>query len=190
MKVKVGYHVFMNPIRFQISIITVFQVLIFFVLTGCGNGKQSSGGGDSTSTLILPGERVGQIKAGMTLSEVEKVMGTSQDPAFGSGKQRRVYPKLGLTLKLASDGSQQVESVQCGALDPFDPLVRSNKYKTSENIGMGSTREQLIGVYGQPSQIKNDWTSNTPEEGLYYDSLGMRFYISNNKIHQIIIFLK
>ena len=72
-------------------------------------------------------ERVGLIKAGMTLDEVEKIIGPSKDPTFGSGKQRREYPKLGLTIKLVSDGFKKVESVQCGSLDPNDNLVKSKR---------------------------------------------------------------
>jgi len=89
-------------------------------------------------------ERVGLIKAGMTLDEVEKIMGPSKDPTFGSGKQRREYPKLGLTIKLVSDGSKKVESVQCGSLDPNDNLVKSNKHQTKENLGVGSSLEKII----------------------------------------------
>jgi len=132
-------------------------------------------------------ERVGLIKAGMTLDEVEKVMGPSKDPTFGSGKQRREYPKLGLTIKLVSDGSRKVESVQCGSLDPSDNLVKSSKHQTEEKLGIGSSRDKIIETYGHPSQIKKDWAGSTPEEALYYDSLGMRFFITSGKVHQIII---
>lgn len=123
----------------------------------------------------------------MTLSQIENAMSPSQDPAFGSGEQRRVYRKLGLTVKLVSDGSKTVDSVQSGSLDPNDTLVKSNKYLTSKNIGMGSSRDEIISAYGPPSQIKEDWEGNTPDEGLYYDSLRIRFFVTTGKIHQITV---
>jgi hypothetical protein len=177
----------MNSVRFSNNVLWVFQFLICFAIVGCGKNNQSSSHSDPNAFLIVPMERVGLIKAGMTLDEVEKVMGPSKDPTFGSGKQRREYPKLGLTIKLVSDGSRKVESVQCGSLDPNDNLVKSNKHQTEEKLGIGSSRDKVIETYGQPSRIKDDWAGTSPEEALYYDSLGIRFFITSGKVHQIIV---
>ena len=177
----------MNPKKVPGNVLSAILLLVCISYIGCSKSNQPSMSSDPNALLIVPKERVGQITPGMTLSEIEKVMGRSEDPTFGSGKQRRVYPKLGLTIKLVSDGSNKVESVQCGALDPNDVLVKSNNHLTAEKIGMGSSRDEIISAYGQPSQIKTDWVGTSPEEGLFYDSLGIRFFITSGKVHQIIV---
>ena len=170
-------------------ILSLLLLPVCLTSIGCGTSNQSTVSSDLDPLLIVPKERVGLIQAGMTLAEIETLLGPSENPSFGSGKQRRAYPKLGLTLHLTSDGSKTLKSVHCGSDDPKEALVNNCKHSTIEEIGIGSSRDEVTNAYGPPSKIKTDWFGPTPEEGLYYESLGLRFLVTKGKIHGIIVFL-
>lgn len=163
--------------------------LTLMAFIGCGDSSSTVDASSKDDLFIIPKERVGLIRTGMTLDAIERALGPSQDPSFGNGTYRRSYPEIGLSLSLVSDGSNVVKNVECGSLETGDPLIDSCKHSTTEGIGMGSTREQIISVYGQPSSIKTDWMGGSPDEGLFYESIGIRFILTDGQVHSMMVFL-
>lgn len=116
---------------------------------------------------IVPGMNVGPVKIGMTMAEVEKVLGK----ADASGR----YPKLGMVLVYdASSNPQRVsqimvldaESETLPGVAGFSAFAGATK----EGIGMGSAGTEIVRAYGQPEgsdMVAAGW------EGLTYITRGM-----------------
>jgi len=137
--------------------------------------------------LIVPKVGVGEVKFGMTLDEVKKLWG---EPDRIDGTAYSYYSK-GLNVA-GVWGSQVVGMVTCFAAEtvrpsPFSPVlgprVRDFAGKTAAGIGIGSTEEEIVEAYGEPSSRRQDPNSMT----MKYDGMLMTFTLMDGKVAVMMI---
>jgi hypothetical protein len=129
--------------------------------------------------LIKPGVSVGRIKAGMKIEDVIAAVG---EPDRRS-KFNLEYLRFGFSTTANRDGFVRV--INCG--DPCDkssPLIKMFAGRTNGDIGMDSTRSQVIVALGQPTKAE-PWGSG--EERLVYTELGLDFTLAEGKVHFIAV---
>ena len=56
--------------------------------------------------------------------------------------------------------------------------------RTRERIGLGSTRDELLKAYGEPT---TDEKFPGARESMKYDPLGMTFSLESGKVHHMIV---
>jgi hypothetical protein len=153
------------------------------VLSAAGCSKQSNpgsgGGATNPSLLIVPHVSVGPIHSGMTVAQVLKELG---EPQRRTGNALE-YTRLGFAVVPGPQGLVQV--VMCGdVMGANRPVAKAFTGRTEAGIGINSSREQLIKVYGEPSKSQN-FPGGT--EGLTYDSLGITFTLEAGKVYHMIV---
>ena len=133
------------------------------------------------STLIVPGRSVGEVRKGMTAEQVEAALGK---PDRKSGKNGGIweYTRFGFAVFTTPVG---VPVVMCGDSSGADSaLAKAFKARTKENIGMGSTRAEVLKAFGEPTT-----TEQLPpkSEVLEFKAIGLRFSLLDGKVHHIIV---
>ena len=133
----------------------------------------------NASIIIEPNICVGPIRAGMTVDQVNRVLGA---PAH-TLPNALDYPKLGLAIMPGADNIVQV--VMCGdVMGIRGPYVQHFTWRTKEGIGMNSTREDLIKTYGDPT-VQDKFRGGL--ESLAYQLLGITFTLEGGKVHHMIV---
>jgi outer membrane protein assembly factor BamE (lipoprotein component of BamABCDE complex) len=135
----------------------------------------------SDDTLIVPGQSVGKVRKGMSAEQVETALGK---PDRKSGRNEGIweYTRFGFAVFTTPAG---VPVVMCGDSSGADSaLAKTFKARTKENIGMGSTRAEILKAFGQPTT-----TEQSPINGeiLEYKTIGLRFTLSGGKVHHLIV---
>jgi RNA polymerase sigma factor (sigma-70 family) len=125
------------------------------------------------SMLIVPGQSVGKVKAGMTEDDVIVALG---QPESKEGEVL-IYDKS-FGFSVVCSRQKIVGSIFCGGGVDF-------KGHTKEGIGIDSGQDELIKTFGQPTT----W-AKFPEEQLYYKPLGLTFLLQNGKVFHIIVDLR
>jgi hypothetical protein len=118
----------------------------------------------------------------MTSKEVVDLLG---DPTSHENRHRMDemrYRDLGLVLLV--DSRLGLASIGC-CDSMFAPLygfseMSSFQGKTEKEIGIGSTREEVISAYGEPKKKPN--ADPDAEEWLAYSELGLSFEIREDKV--------
>ena len=151
-------------------------------LSACGrtkNPESPSPIGDSM--LIEPRVRVGKIRAGMTPDQIEQVLGRPKDKTL---EGTLFYPELGFLVSFRG-GVVSVVNCETPAAMLF-PDAKEFKGRTKEGVGMGSTRDELIKAFGQPSKVVNYRGS----EFLDYHERWLTFVLTDGKVQRIRIALQ
>jgi hypothetical protein len=155
---------------------------VFLFIPGCGNNEPANSPTENPAMLIQPGVSVGKVGAGMRMEEVRRQLGEPQR----STPNALEYTSLGFAVMPGGDGVVQV--VMCGDVTGNSgPLVKRFTGRTKEGIGLGSSREDLIKAYGEPSKDEN---FPGARESMKYDQLGITFSLEAAKVHHMIIRLK
>lgn len=145
----------------------------------CSRTSESAPSENRQGMLIEPNASVGQIRAGMRTNDVIKLLGEPQRLTANAIE----YTSLGFAVMPNSDGIVQV--VMCGDVTGINgPLVKAFTGKTKEGIGLGSSREDVIKVYGEPTAAEK-LRGNT--ESLRYDPLGITFTLEGGKVYHMIV---
>jgi hypothetical protein len=143
------------------KIICVRAAICLFLFVGCGKDQQS---GTATqkqgevrketqaprdeNLIIKPLEGAGELKFGMSRTEMEKILG----PPERSTGMACEYLSKGMAVLGSRDTA--VGAILFGDMNyPQGPLVQACKYKTDKGIGMGSTYDEMVKAYGTPSSI-------------------------------------
>jgi hypothetical protein len=148
---------------------------------GCGHDTEV-GFVPNPPMAIEPGISVGKVHAGMTLQQIQAELG----PPERTTPNALEYTKLGFAVMHGADGLVQV--VMCGdVIGNNGPLVKRFNGRTKEDIGLGSTREELLKAYGEPSR---DEKFPGARESIRYDQLAMTFSVENGKVHHMIVRFK
>ncbi|MHC4265320.1 MAG: hypothetical protein ACYSUK_05225 [Planctomycetota bacterium] len=116
---------------------------------------------------------------GMTEETMTEILG----PPKSTTGNVYYYFDTGLTIATTRNG--QVDQIICGSVNPQSPLVSVCNYKTRDNVGIGSTRQELIEAYGQPSSVVNNPLGENAVM-LEYENINARFTLVNDKIVQMI----
>ncbi|HTL18438.1 MAG TPA: hypothetical protein VL793_14475 [Patescibacteria group bacterium] len=151
--------------------------LLLWLAVGCSERTDVA---DHNPPLVIePNARVGPIKSGMAIQDVLKQLGEPNRRTANALE----YTRLGFAIMPNSSGLVQV--VMCGDVTGINgPLVRAFTGRTKEGIGLGSTRDELVKAYGEPSSIeKMRWGS----ESIRYDNLGITFTLEGGKVYHMIV---
>src|SRR5690349_6535015 len=70
----------------------------------------------------------------------------------------------------------------------FGPLVEAFKPRTKEGIGMGSTLEDVVRVFGKPRNSHE--VPQLEMLSMSYDAFGLDFHLRSNRAHHIIVRFK
>ena len=116
--------------------------------------------------LIVPGQRIGEIKLGMKMDEVIRILGDpDKDPTnTEDGLLEYQFMKSHLLIIDVEPKSKSIKMLATG-------LVSS--YKTSNGIKIGSTMEEIQKQMGKTKLIKLNKTSYT----LKYPGKGIEFIL-------------
>lgn len=124
--------------------------------------------------LIRPTIGVGKIKIGMTVKQMENILGKPDIAATGISY---MYRDLG--IEIVAKDSVTINAIVCGnpsgrTMAIVKAQEKACKFKTIEGIGIGSTEEQVIKAFGQPTNRSNN--------KLGYKNKRMSIHLSNGKV--------
>ncbi|MBW8035842.1 MAG: hypothetical protein FVQ79_09480 [Planctomycetes bacterium] len=142
---------------------------------GAEDAVSDQGVEDASEDLVIrPGIGVGKIKFGMTVKQMKDILGKPDVDATGISF---LYSDLG--IEIVAKDMVTVSAISCG--NPFNkdlPLIRAMeeacKFKTVEGIGIGSTEDQVLKAFGQPTKRSND--------RLRYKGKRMSIHLANGKV--------
>jgi hypothetical protein len=100
---------------------------------------------------VLPGFGIGDLKLGMTGSEVHSLMGPAE---LEWSRGSLVWPSRGLGVTLTSGAIPRVACITGGDVHPTRN-ARNLSARTREGLGLGSTETDIISAYGQPERISD-----------------------------------
>ena len=124
---------------------------------------------------IVPLSNVGDIRFGMNKNVIIKILGQpEQEKGY-----KLFYISHGLQLTV-SPKDESLILIACGATNEAEGnMIKLCNCKTSENIGMGSSRENIAQAYGKPSsEIAVEENVIT----LFYDNIKAQFILTDNKV--------
>ncbi|HSU54004.1 MAG TPA: hypothetical protein VLT36_08115 [Candidatus Dormibacteraeota bacterium] len=131
---------------------------------------------------IEPNVAVGPVHAGMRVQELVAKLGEPERRTANSLE----YTRRGFAVMPGPDGTVHV--IMCGDVTGISgPLVKAFTGRTKEGIGLGSTREDLVKTYGEPTSSER-FRGGT--ESIRYDPLGITFTLEAGKIYHMIIRLQ
>jgi hypothetical protein len=154
-------------------------LMIGTFFTGCSPTEKEPQSASLEPPLIVPRTSVGQIKAGMTLDDIVRALGEPQRRTANALE----YTRLGFAVM--PDPDKVVQVIMCGDVTGINgPLVKAFTARTREGIGMLSTAEDLLKVYGPPSSSQSFLGAR---ESKVYDALGITFSLEAGKVHHMIV---
>jgi len=122
--------------------------------------------------IIEPGVGIGKVTFGMKSKEVQNILGKPDS----EGTDSLAYDKLGLSIYIFKGW---VKGVTCRGISG-DPDVKPCTARTSKDIGIGSTRDQIIEAYGEPTSDERNI--------LKYESIGATFMVSEDGVTETMLF--
>ena len=131
---------------------------------------------DETGKLIiLPGVGIGQLRFGMTIKQMKEILG---EPDFTIGDNVVFqYPGFAITAR-----EQKIYSIACGSIgDRNSPQVALCKCRTPEGITIGSSKADIIAVYGEPT-VKKQSNLDKQVLELGYRKIPAMFYLYDDKV--------
>jgi hypothetical protein len=138
--------------------------------------------GTNVVMLIEPNLGVGNVRAGMTVTQIIAELGEPQRRTANSLE----YTGLGLAVLPGPDGVVQV--VMCGDVTGINgPFTKAFKGRTREGLGMYSSREEIVKALGQPSERQQ---LRGGLESLNYEDAGITFTLEGGKTHHMIVRLR
>jgi hypothetical protein len=134
---------------------------------------------DDGPQIIEPGKGMGKIRLGMATTQIVEQIGEPQRKTSNSLE----YTDHGFAVMPDAEGFARV--IMCGDVTGSrGPLVAKFKGRTASGIGMGSTREEALKAFGQPT---TEETHPGGRVSLDYKNLGMTFSLEAGKVHHIIV---
>ena len=127
---------------------------------------------------VRPGDGVGGVKIGMLMTDVERVLGAPTRKVAPSGTIE--YLRLGMVV-IPKRGTNRVGTIvgeRPKTLPAFTGL-------TAEALGIGSTRKQIVAVYGEPDHATTK--PGTTFENLRYDGRGISWTLNEGQCIQVAV---
>lgn len=121
--------------------------------------------------LVVPGERIGQLRLASLLADAEAVFGrgTAQGRGLWDGSTYYDFPAAALAI-IADNTTGNVLWISvcaCGT-NPW------RDHATPEGLKFGATEEQVVAAMGAPSRTFEDTTGKS----LYYPAKGVSFTVA------------
>ena len=146
--------------------------------------------GSARQLDIKPKQGVGAIRFGSSVAQVRDVLGEpTKEKPMGASAREMVYADFGLVLLVHN--KLGVGDIQCCSNNfrysaIYGVTMKTFPGKTKEGIGIGSTREELIAAYGEPTSSNPDGSIGYASQVIGYEfidgrisRLGMRARSSN-----------
>jgi hypothetical protein len=161
-------------------------LVVVLFLAGCSKDSSApprvAAGTNKAPLLIVPHTSVGDIRFGMTATQVVALLGEPQRRTANALE----YTHLGFAVLPNAQGVVQV--VMCGDVMGVNrPLALAFNGRTKEGIGMNSTREEVVKAFGDPSQSQK---FPGEIERLTYDGLGMTLTLEGGRVYHLIVRLE
>ncbi|RCS55910.1 hypothetical protein DTL42_00525 [Bremerella cremea] len=119
---------------------------------------------EATHLVLKPQKGIGDIHFGMSRSEIVAILG---EPEVTINSEYTLkYPSMGLELQLA--GHVQLGRLGIIVVSNRGAYQHSFPGQTEEGIRIGSTREEVIAAYGEPSRHSNAALISYPWNGLTF----------------------
>ena len=128
--------------------------------------------------VVKPLIGIDKVRFGMTIEQMKNILG---EPVRSRGIIHE-YSDLGFAILTIKDNT--VTMIACGDRRRADStLIKNCNIRTKKGIGMGSTREDIVKAYGEPSSTQE---IPGPGEGiavlLRYDKLNSEFQLRNGRV--------
>ena len=170
---------------FIILIIIACVVGLYFYFQeedGPATGGKAPAAGTKSLT-VTPGVGIGPVKFGMTKDQVIKLLGKPEVDMLGTLS----YPSRGFDINI--DQQRGVRMINCCTKEIYSslPMVKNAgdfKGATNKGIKIGSTEQQIIAAYGNPTRKGKGIRGG---HSLRYKDLGANFELQNGKLVQIML---
>jgi len=151
------------------------------VLGGCSKKPRLP---SSSAIVIDPGLSFGSVSNGFTMQQVIDTIGEPDERNDGELK----YLNLGFSVHFKSN---VVHIITClNALKQDDSSRKPFAGQTKEGIRIGSSRDEIVRAYGEPSKVESD-QKDPGVEVLRYQSLGLFFMLRAGRVlNMAVIFPK
>jgi len=183
--------------------LTLFCVLLTTAFSIPVSAKDPKGAVESSRVTvpdnkIIPGERIGAIRLGMGMDEVQTLLGkpTYWQDNLGfkdmANAMNWTYVDLNLQIWFTNSSTPHVAAIRCIAIARGRKSIPWNKvywkdlrpvkvvFQTAEGIKIGSSTFDVIRAYGNPQLGDSSGVSWN------YDSLGMRINITMDNVVNMI----
>ncbi len=131
----------------------------------------------SPDLLIRPGEGVGDLKFGMSVEQMHKILGKPDR------SQAKSHEYLSRGMAVVGSGNVGVAALLFGGRCEKDqPLVGKCRYRTTRDIGMGSSEEEVVAAYGPPSSRQEVPQGDEDSVVLSYDKLRATFVLRRGQV--------
>ena len=147
--------------RFDMKRAAKVVAVLLIATFGCTSAIASSFG-QQNDHLIIPNERVGSVRLGMSDRDLFKLGVPNETAPYGKWI-RYTYDELRVLV--------DAESHTVGMIR----LINDHTYHTSDGIGIGSTLQDVERCLGPPDKIDgNQYHGNAPND-LYYGNMDISF---------------
>lgn len=121
--------------------------------------------------LIVPGERIGQLRLGGKLEEVVGVLGQGvpRGQGFQAATTTYAWDPVGLWL-IADDAAGAILWISVEGGPSTDPHAWV-ELSTPEGLRLGATEQEVLAAMGKPQRTVSDGFAKS----LYFDEQGIRF---------------
>lgn len=114
----------------------------------------------------------GGLRIGMSRAEVEEWIGPAER-TMGDGWE---YLTCGFAVVFGSDG--KIGALLAGGHPELNDLFT---LRSEEGLGIGSTRQEVVGVFGEPSEIRSDG------QMLHYYPEGIVWTVTDGRVSHLTI---
>jgi hypothetical protein len=148
-------------------------------VTAPGRGPEVTAPDRPKKALVVePLVGIDKLRFGMTMEQMKEILG---EPVRSRGIVHE-YRDLGFAVLTIKDNT--VTMIACGdRRSAASALIKNCTVRTKKGIGMGSSKEDVIKAYGQPSSTQE---LSGPGEGgavvLRYDQLNSEFQLRNDTV--------
>lgn len=150
---------------------------VFWFVPSCSK-KKASAAADLSQAQISFSDGLGPLRFGESEESIIQLLGPPD------ARQGRVlsYSRLGFDVFLGRD--MRVTVIGAGSARSVAE-AETFKGRTPEGIGIGSTKEEVIAAYGQPTATRQKRQGNGADEGLeelVYRERHLKFTLRNGKV--------
>ncbi|MEI8195345.1 MAG: hypothetical protein WCI73_05500 [Phycisphaerae bacterium] len=163
----------------------LISLCLLALLGGCGAPVKMA--------VVRPGQSVGEIKLGMTLAQVQQVVGVPRVKKQLPDGYTYAYPSAGLSIFAGPADKPllaRVMRITCGSgLAENSVWLRNFWGKTHEGVGIGTSREEVLKTYGPPEAgpALQNYHPRTDEGELLYHARGIIFFFEQDKLVRMVV---
>lgn len=186
--------------------VRISALFVLLILGGCSTGlyqpsaqalQQRQAAMEQSDHLIVPGQRIGPIRIGMGMDEVEAILGKHDGGRGAMYGQGALWTYVSLNLQVGFDNSSAPsvtyittstwpkEAVNFGTQRFAEDYPVATVFQLSSGIGLGATSFEVKRAYGSGYKDPGN-------EGLMmdYDNMGLSFRVTQEEHRVVEIYVK